>query len=118
MQSVKNLLALSASANSGGPVIGQNVITTTCVFQKPINQSSTLTNDPESLTVSLDKDYTISIERPQKRHCSASSVVATQPRESRSRPHRGKPNSAGGNKYVAPALVETELFDDVFTLRV
>lgn len=60
--SADKYLASTAPASLVGPFIGQNVITTTGVMQKPFKQGSVLADDPKSAFLSSYKDYILSVK--------------------------------------------------------
>lgn len=78
VRSLDKYLTLTASVSIFGPVIDQNVFKITRILRKRTNQRSAPVDDSGSADVSLDENYIVPIEWPQKRQHSASSVGATQ----------------------------------------
>lgn len=82
-------------------------------MRKHTSQASTLADDPELVTESLGEGYILSIEWPQKRQRSKSSVDATQSSEelTPTTPRKGNPNHR--NRSVAPFSSEMGFYGDV-----
>lgn len=67
MRFVHTFLVSNASVSIFGPIIDHKVITATAIVQKRTRQGSAIAFDPEFETVSLDEEYILAAERPQKR---------------------------------------------------
>lgn len=95
-----------------GPVASFNVIPTARELQKRTDQSSALVDDPETVSVSLDKHDILSVDRLQIRQCRELSVGAAQHSVKAIPTTPPKAKSNRHNKSVASASNETGLFVD------